>query len=190
MTRQQYFSIRLIITLGVSLAIWMLLAWNYFHGGVPSHHILANKDLPQISNAWGALVLPLLTWLLLYRVQQSMLLPKAAGTHTRSAAGSKLLGFGVALLFGATLAACFSFGYPEACGYMVLALFPLALFVPIYGAQFLLGFVLGMTFTFGAILPAVFGALLCMAGFLLYQYIRPALRYMGALLYSASGLRK
>ncbi len=54
----------------ISLSIWGLLAWDYFHGGVPSHHILHRKDLPEFSNWWGGILLPLLTWFLLYRIQK------------------------------------------------------------------------------------------------------------------------
>jgi hypothetical protein len=39
-----------------------ILAWEYLNGGFRSHHLLANPDLPAVSNWWGLLVIPLLTW--------------------------------------------------------------------------------------------------------------------------------
>lgn len=180
MTQNKFFKIRLFLTAIVTIAIWMLLTWNHFHGGVPSHHILADKNLPAISNWWGAVLLPLLTWLLLFQIQKGAFHNRDGAAELPTILRWKLLGFLGALLFGVALATCFSFGYADFCGYLVLGLFPLALFLPIYKAQFLLGFVLGMTFTFGAVIPTVVGALLSLAGLLLYRYIRPVLLFIGA----------
>lgn len=35
-----------------------LLAWEYTHGGVVSHHFLDRRDMPAISNWWSLAVLP------------------------------------------------------------------------------------------------------------------------------------
>lgn len=43
---------------------------------------------------------------------------------------------------------------------MILALMPISLFIPIYRAEYLLGFVLGMTYTFGVVIPTGTGLLL------------------------------
>ena len=70
MSDQLFFTTRLSLTALVSVAIGGLLAWDYWHGGVPRHHLLANPALPSVSNWWGALLLPVLTWWLLARIQQ------------------------------------------------------------------------------------------------------------------------
>ena len=57
--------IKIICTTIITLSILLLLTWQHFHGGVPSHHILQQKDLPEISNWWGALFLPIISWLLI-----------------------------------------------------------------------------------------------------------------------------
>jgi len=49
--------------------IWAHLGWDYFHGGVPTHHIRISENLPGISNWRGGIVLPLLPWFLLVRIQ-------------------------------------------------------------------------------------------------------------------------
>ena len=72
MNEKSFFKTRLYSTVLVTVAIWALLAWDHFHGGVPSHHILAREDLPEISNWWGGVLLPLLTWFLLYRVEKRL----------------------------------------------------------------------------------------------------------------------
>ena len=56
--------LRLIVTIIISILIFGLLLWNYFHGGVPGHHILDRKDLPVISNWWSGILLPVVTWIL------------------------------------------------------------------------------------------------------------------------------
>jgi hypothetical protein len=160
-----------------AMAIWSLLAWSHYHGGVPSHHILANKELPSISNGWGAVLLPLLTWFLLYRIQK-----RAFHKQERHAPASKILlnglyGWTGALLFGMLLSAFFTFGYADVCGYMIVGLIFLACFFPIYRAECLLGFVMGMTFTFGAVLPTGVGIILGLMGLVLYLSIRAVIHY-------------
>lgn len=55
---------------------------------------------------------------------------------------------------------------------MILALIPLALFIQIYRTEYLLGFVLGMTYTFGVLLPTAFGLLLLLIFAGLYNVVR------------------
>lgn len=156
---------RLYFTGLVTIAIWSLLAWGYFHGGVPSHHILARADLPEISNWWGGLLLPFLTWFLLSRTQKRFIGdPKTSRTV--------IAGFLGALIFGVSLSAFFTFGHGHICGQMMQGLLILALFFPIYRSECILGFVLGMTFTFGAILPTGVGLILAMLGAVLYLFVR------------------
>jgi hypothetical protein len=89
-----------------------------------------------------------------------------------------IYGFAAALLFGIVLSAFFTFGNTEIPGYMLIGLLLLALFLPIYRAECLLGFVIGMTFTFGAVLPSGIGALLAVTGAILYLYIRRAILFI------------
>ncbi len=168
-----FLTTRLYFTAFVSLAIWSLLAWNYYHGGVPGHHVLARKDLPEISNWWGSLVLPALTWFLLFRMQKR--LQKSNGQGYLAKLPAKVVyAFTAALLFGATLAVFFNLGYENLLGYILNGLFLLALFLPVYRAECLLGFVLGMTYTFGAVLPTAVGSVLVVISIVLYQLLRPA----------------
>jgi len=160
--------IRWYLTGIVTLLIGSLLSWNYFTGGIPSHHLLARSDMPEISNAWGILVLPLLTWLLVYRIQKRMVKNDAESIFTKGV----LLGFAGALIFGILISTFFSLGVRDVPGYMMLGVFPLALFVPLYRAEYLLGFVLGMTFTFGSVLPTGIGTILICICAVLYLIVR------------------
>lgn len=173
------FKIRLYFTVIVTIAIWSLLAWNHYHGGVPVHHVLARKDLPGISNWWGGLLLPLLCWFLLYRVQRRII---NKNIQADKFVGSVLSAFVGAFFFGILLSVFFIFGYTEIPGYMLLCLLFLSLFFPIYRAECILGFVMGMTFTFGAILPTIAGSVLALLAFLIYQFIRPGILFIRSML--------
>ena len=55
----------------------------------------------------------------------------------------------------------------------------LSFFIPLYYSEFMLGFILGMTYTFGAILPTVFILVIAVIGLVTYRYIRPIILRLG-----------
>ncbi|GAB2545662.1 hypothetical protein [Rufibacter soli] len=181
MNKASFFKVRIWFTALVAIAIWALLSYQHYHGGVPIHHILADENLPSFSNWWGALLLPVLTWVLLFRIEK-----RADSSNESGYSGAPtslkyvVIGFAGALLFGSLLSIFFSLGYQDLPGYMLLGLFALALFVPVYRAQCLLGFVLGMTITFGAILPTGVGLILSMITAVIYLVIRPSFLFVFA----------
>lgn len=181
MIETSFFRIRIYVTSVVSIAIWILLTWNHYHGGIPSHHILADKDLPEISNLWGAFLLPVLTWLLLYRVQKRIISQSnayAAPVLIRHA----IYSFAFSLAFGIAAACFFSYGYPDMTGNLMLGIPVVALFFPVYRAECLLGFVIGMSVTFGAVLPTAIGSILASIAFVLFSGVRPVAIYVGSFL--------
>jgi hypothetical protein len=178
MNEKRFITLRLYFAATITLAIWSLLIWYHYNGGVPSHHIAANKELPEISNWWGAILLPLLTWFLTYRIQKRVFSNKNGYPDNSKHLIYVLYGFAGALLFGILISACFSFGFHDITGKMILVLFALALFLPIYRAECLLGFVIAMTFTFGAVLPTGFGTFLILVSTVLHLYIRPSILYV------------
>jgi hypothetical protein len=169
------FKIRLYFTGIVSIAIWSLLTWDYYHGGVPSHHILARNDLPSFSNWWGGLLLPLLTSFLLYRIQKRMGRDNNKNPLLSNIPNNILYGFISALLFGIVLSTFFTLGNKDIPFYMMMSLLAAALFFPIYRAECFLGFVIGMTFTFGGVLPIGIGSILALIGAVLFLLIRPSM---------------
>jgi hypothetical protein len=173
MNKKTFLRARLYVTAVVSISIWSLLAWNHYHGGVPSHSILARTDMPSISNWWGAILLPLLTWFLSYRVQNRLARNQDVNSNTSTIPPEVLFGFAGALLFGIALSTFFTLGYKDIPGYMVNSIFIISLFFPIYRAECLLGFVIGMTYTFGAVLPTGIGCIFALIGAVLYLLIRP-----------------
>lgn len=178
MSEKMFFRTRLYFTGILTIAIWSLLTWNHYHGGVPSHHILAREDLPEISNWWGGLLIPLLTWFLLYRIQKRLINNNDEKSQAATFPINILYGFVGALFFGILLSAFFTFGYSEIPGYMLIGVFILALFFPIYRAECILGFVIGMTVTFGAVLPTGVGSIIALIGVVLYLGVRPTVSYV------------
>ncbi len=177
MSKATFSRIRLYATAAVAIIIGSLLTWNYYHGGIPSHHILADKDLPEISNLWGAVLLPLLTWFLTYRTQQRIF--HQGDRHVEpSLINQAGYAFTLSLVYGIILSAFFTYGNSDMTGNMMLGIFGLALFFPVYRAECLLGLIMGMTFTFGTVLPTGIGSILTLIAFVLYRGVRPAVLYV------------
>lgn len=122
------------------------LAYESLTGGVQSHHLLNRPDMPALSNWLGLFTLPLLGVIVAARVR--------SGAPWRSLSLA-LVGSAV---YGAVLAGSFELGVSAVTGALFFGLFALALLLPLYRAEYVLGFVVGMTFTFGAVLPTIIGA--------------------------------
>jgi uncharacterized protein YacL len=169
---------RLYFTGIITIFVGSLLAWDHYHGGVPTHHVLQRADLPGISNWWGAVLLPLITWFLTYRIQKRVV--SNDNSQVSKFPKNIIYGFTGALIFGIILSVFFTLGSAEMPFYMLIGLLFLALFSPIYRAECLLGFVIGMTFTFGGVLPVVIGSVFSTIGALLYLLLRPAILYVSS----------
>jgi hypothetical protein len=155
--------LRLFFTALVTLAELAMLMWQHFNGGVQSHHILQRADLPAFSNWWGLVLLPVLTWFLTGRAQKRIALiaseKEAASKRTKRV----LAGFVASLTFGILLSIAFARGYESALSALLLCILLLGLLLPVYRAECVLGFVIGMTFTFGAIIPTIVGSIIAAA---------------------------
>ena len=141
-----------------------------FHGGIASHHFLNRADMPAVSNGWGLLLCPAISWFLGGIALRRSIATAAAATI--NAPGGQTEAAGLArrrvrrifaeLLFGASLAATFSLGYRDVTSILFFGVLLLALVFRVYRAECVcVGFVLGMTFTFGAILPALVASVDC-----------------------------
>jgi hypothetical protein len=152
--------LRLGLTALVLLAELAHLTWEHFHGGIRSHHLLNRADLPAISNAWGAVLLPALNWLLVGRIQSRLALATLSASAGPAFPWWILASFAAALLLGVSLAVAFTNGNEVIASYLFLGMFLLAVLLPVYRAECLLGFVLAMTFTFGAVLPTLIASII------------------------------
>ncbi|HWV47209.1 MAG TPA: hypothetical protein VN039_14500 [Nitrospira sp.] len=127
-----------------------LLAYEHFNGGVQSNYLLDRPDLPLISNWYGLIVLPLLGWLLGVRLRNHPTLSTRLWLPKDIWAGLVC-----SLLYGAALATSCELAPFTITSALLLGMLLLAVALPIYRVECIFGFVVGMTFTFGAVLPAL-----------------------------------
>ncbi len=139
----------------VLLAELAHLVWENLHGGIVSHHLLARPDLPAVWNGWGLVLLPALAWFVSGRVARRIARHAAPGRAIRAA----WLGSVIAAAIGAALSIAFVSGVEDAAFAVLVSALVLGLLLPAYRAECLLGFVLAMTFTFGAVLPLLIGGI-------------------------------
>lgn len=161
---------RRVLPFGMALAVLVAavhLGWEVAHGGVKSHHLLANNDLPAFSNWWGLLVLPLLGWLGAHSVTIRVRVNEGAF-------GKAMAGFSGAVLVGVALAASFAEGYESATSVIFYGALASGLVAPIYRGEYLFGFVLGMTFVFGSVLPTIVGSVVAGISAVAHFLVRPA----------------
>lgn len=146
-----------------------LLAHEHFNGGVRSHHLLDRPDLPAISNWYGLVVLPLLGWLLGVRLRRRMALPG----RSRLPVG---VGISVAcsVLYGAAMATAFAVSSTEVTLALFFGLFLLAVVLPLYRVEYIFGFVVGMAFIFGAVLPTLVAIVVAAVSALVHAAFRAA----------------
>ena len=154
---------RIAITHLVTVLIWAHVLWDYFHGGIPTHYLFHNKNMPGIPNWIGAIILPFFTWMLLYRMQKRLDKP-----NTTEIKRKLFLRFIAAAIVAIGISICFSLGI-EIPGFVLLSILGLGFVFPLYYAEFLLGWVLGSAFTFGALIPIGFGSIFVLICFILYQ---------------------
>jgi hypothetical protein len=157
----------------ITIGIWALLIWEHYHGGVPSHSFMARKDMPSISNWWGALLLPLLTYFSLYRIQKRFNLTHENSIISSNQMQSVLLLLGAGLLYAGAMAYCFETDKGDINDILFPGLFVLALIFPLYRAEFFLGFVIGLTYTFGAILPTFIASAFVLISYIAHNLIYP-----------------
>lgn len=177
MTELQLSRTRLYFTGLVTLVAWSMLIWQYLHEGVPSHHLLHRADLPAISNWWGALLLPALSWIMLGRINKRILRQDAE--YQSQYATFVLAGFVCALSYGAILSSTFLGGHEPVAAGMFYAILFFALFWKVYREEYLLGFILSMSVAIGAVLPTIFGAIIAVLAAAVYtvmQYILSVLK--------------
>lgn len=144
------------------------LGWEALHGGIVSHHLLQRADLPGLSNAWGLLLVPALAaW--------------AAGRWPTPPAPRWpfLVGLSVPLVLGGLLSMAFQAQLQSVTEAIFFGLLLAAVVLPAHRAECLLGFVLGMSWTFGAVLPTLIGGVLALASWLLRGIARWAWTTVG-----------
>lgn len=158
------------------------LIWEYSQGGVVSHHLLARKDMPAISNGWGLLVMPILAWLAVMGLSKRL---RSNTSNSDEPANiviptSAWIGFIAMLLYSAVQSIAFKLGLPQLTMYLAMGLLVAGLFLPIYRGECILGHVMGASWTFGPVIPligmAVMASISALSHFLIKPFIAKWLR--------------
>lgn len=158
---------RAYFTLSVALFALLHISIEMLSGGVHAHHPLMREDLPAISNWWGIVALPSLGWILFGFMEKST----SRGLFGLSR--ETLLRLGGGFLYGGLLAGSFELGLGEQTPlYLLLILFLVGIAYPIYRGELILGFIMGMTYTFGAVLPTVVASVVALFSLLLHNAAR------------------
>lgn len=124
------------------------LAWQHAHGGVPRHHLFDRADLPAISNWWGIAILPLLGWFAARSAIARMRAPPGSASKI-------VLAFSGAFLLGLALSFAFAAGYESVSSFLFFGAILSGLVLRLWRGEYVFGFVLGMMFVFGSVLPAL-----------------------------------
>jgi|JI8StandDraft_2_1071088.scaffolds.fasta_scaffold01507_6 hypothetical protein len=160
------FKNRLIVSLTVFFLTGIFLLFEHFNGGVVSHHLLARKDLPEISNYWGLLTIPLLAWITISLIQKRN---EDVQSNTSRIALNRFI---FALIYGILLTLLWEFKAQHILQYFILLPLVISFFKPIHFPESLLGFVIGMIYAFGGILPIIVGLVLLTMSFIINKTTR------------------
>ena len=154
---------RIAITAAVAVLVWGHVLWDHLHGGIPTHYLFHDKDMPGIPNWIGAIGLPFFTWFLLFRIKF-----RVNRSKSRDTLSLVFKRFALAAMVAIGIAICFMNGI-EIPMAVLLGILGLGLIFPLYYSEFLLGWVLGSAFTFGAVIPMGFGSIFALVCWLLFQ---------------------
>ena len=171
MAQMQPRSTRIVVAALVGLAQAAQLAWDHLHGGIPAHHLLAREDLPSVSNAWGVLVLPLLAWWLVGRMQRRLGAARAHGDGIARTRTAMQAGFVIAAMVGITLSAAFTLEAQPVASAVFFGTLATALVLPAYRAECVLGFVLAMAWTFGPVLPVLIASVIALVSYVSTTFV-------------------
>ena len=157
-------------TIGIFILTGLFILIEHFDGGVVSHHLLAREDLPAISNWWGLLTVPLITWIVisLEKKKEKIVLSPNQHIKKNQKRGIRFLS---ALIFGIAISLLWELVLQHILSYIIIIPFLLSIFKPIHFPESLLGFVIGMIFTFGGILPIIGGLVILIICFIINKLI-------------------
>ena len=165
-------------TTGALILTALFLLWEYLNGGVTTHYLLARKDLPGISNWWGLLTFPALSWFVISLIQRRQTNDKRLQPSPENEETNILKRFMASLVFGILISLLWEFRLEGILGYIIFLPVVIALFRPVHFPECLLGFVLGMLYTFGGILPILMGLILLVLSWVANQLIRKGILFL------------
>jgi len=165
----------------IILFILGLILWEHVNGGVVTHYLLADENLPGISNWWGLITIPLLSLLCLSLIQKRI---KKATSNIDIPLNKIMYRFLGAVVLGLLISMLWEFRMEELLPFLMFLPAIIALFIPLHYPECVLGFVLASVYTFGGVLPIGFVIFLLITAFIAHKLIR------GGILFIFSKLKK
>ena len=162
---------RINFTLAVTLFVVLHLTIEMLTGGVRVHYPLMRDDLPALSNWWGLILLPSMAWVFYSAMPKDDSSAAWFGLNR-----TVLYRLGGAFLYGGAMGAAFELGLGEMPAYMMLALLVMGIAYPLYRAEIVLGLIMGMTYSFGSIIPTVAVGVVALSSLLLHTLARVIVR--------------
>lgn len=166
-----YSNYKVQLTILSALIVLAHLMLEYLQGGVVTHYFMQYGSLPGISNWWGLLTFPVFVWMVLSNIDRRKQdgEPKGMSTIIYHLLCSALFGVVVSYLF--IIESSF-------LDYLMLGLFILALFLPLYFGEYLVGFTIGAMYVFGANIPLIGGVILLLILLILYKFPRMIIMFV------------
>lgn len=171
MRRQLDKTTKIIITGSCILITIALLLWEYTHDGVIVHYVMRSDTMPGLSNWWGLISIPIVSWLCVSLIRYEEAIEKRTALVQNAARASSTLILGLLISY-------FFITNSESLMpvYLTFLLVVLSFFIPLYKTEYLLGYILGTMFTFGTIIPVVAGCILWSLFYLFYKIPRKIVR--------------
>jgi Ca2+/Na+ antiporter len=88
------------------------------------------------------------------------------------------LAFVGSLLLGVALSVAFTTGHASLSSYLFLAAFACGIPLRTYRLEYVFGFVVGMAFAFGAVLPTLAASVAALTSLAFHQLVRPAVDWL------------
>jgi hypothetical protein len=136
--------------------------------------------MPTISNWWGGLLLPIVAYLLTGRVQRRLLLRGADTARADATLRIAALAFVGAALYGAAMAIGFLTGHSNVSSFLFTALPLVGLLLPVFRAEYLLGFIVALSMVFGGVLPLIIATGVAAMSLVLHATVRRGGRWLFA----------
>lgn len=143
-------------------------------GGVRVHYPLMREDMPALSNWWGLLLLPILAWVSYFFMEKDQTAAGVLGLN-KVVLYRLLAGF----LYGAAIGGSFLLGLDQTPMNLLIGLLLGGIFYPLYRFEVMLGIIMGMTYTFGAIIPTVVVGLVALTSLISHNTVRFLFRKIG-----------
>ncbi|NRQ41607.1 hypothetical protein HRH59_03365 [Rheinheimera sp. YQF-2] len=169
MTEKQFKKLKYYVIAITILFVVGFLLWEHLNGGILSHHLMHHSDYPSISNWWGLLILPFLAWLSTVRIEKRVTLQPDDAPVKAKILRVVLIGFFGMLVLSLVQSLSFSVGYESVAICLSLGLVVVGLFLPIYRAECIFGYVFGSIFFTGAIIPLI--GILVIAGISWFSHV-------------------